>query len=62
MGEAVFHTGARQLASRNLTFDAWLYHPQIPELTAFARAVPDLTIILDHIGGPLGIGPFAGHA
>src|SRR6478735_3620436 len=61
MGEAVFRTGARQLASRNLTFDAWLYHPQIPELTAFARDVPELAIILDHIGGPLGIGPFAGH-
>jgi predicted TIM-barrel fold metal-dependent hydrolase len=36
-----------------------LYHPQLPELAAFARAVPDLTIILNHIGGLVRIGPYA---
>ena len=33
--------------------------PQLPELAAFARAVPDLTIILNHIGGLMRIGPYA---
>ena len=33
--------GLRRLAPLNLTFDAWLYHPQIDELTALARAFPD---------------------
>src|SRR3989442_760892 len=40
-------------------FEAWLYFPQLPELAAFAKAVPDLTIILDHIGGLLRVGPYA---
>ena len=43
-----------------LSFDAWLYHPQIPELVELARAFPDVSIILDHIGGPLGLGPYEG--
>jgi L-fuconolactonase len=59
MGDDRFRKGFAQLARRELTFDAWLYHPQIPELTALARAFPDTTIILDHFGGPLGIGPYA---
>ena len=58
MREPVFLDGLAVLARMGLTFDAWLYHPQIPELTAAARAVPDLTIILDHLGGPLGIGAY----
>ena len=52
--------GARRLAARGLTFDTWIYHPQLPELARFARAVPELTIILDHIGMPVGIGRYAG--
>ena len=55
-----FRAGFQELANRNLSFDAWLYHPQIPELTDLARAFPGVTIIFDHFGGPLGIGPYAG--
>ncbi len=55
-----FRAGFQELASRGLSFDAWLYHPQIPELTDLARTFPDVTIIFDHFGGPLGIGPYAG--
>lgn len=55
-----FRAGFQQLANRGLSFDAWLYHPQIPELTDLARAFPDTTIIFDHFGGPLGLGPYAG--
>ena len=55
-----FRAGFAELARRNLSFDAWLFHPQIPELTALARAFPDTTIVVDHFGGPLGIGPYAG--
>jgi predicted TIM-barrel fold metal-dependent hydrolase len=56
-GDDRFRRGFAELARRGLSFDAWLYHPQIPELTSLARAFPDATIILDHFGGPLGIGP-----
>ena len=51
--------GARVLARTGLSLDAWLYFPQLPELVDFARAVPDLTIILNHIGGLLRVGPYA---
>lgn len=54
-----FREGFACLGEYNLSFDAWLYHPQLTELTELARAFPGTTIILDHIGGPLGIGPYA---
>jgi predicted TIM-barrel fold metal-dependent hydrolase len=60
LGDTHFRRGFAELAPRGLTFDAWLYHPQLPELTDLAKAFPDTTIILDHFGGPLGIGPYAG--
>ncbi len=60
MADSMFRQGFRVLAEMDLTFDAWLYHPQIPELTDLARTFPETTIILDHFGGPLGIGPYAG--
>ncbi len=60
MEEAGFRDGLRTLAKNGMTFDAWLYHRQIRELTALARAVPEARIVLDHVGGPLGIGQYAG--
>ena len=60
MGETRFREGFARLHALGLTFDAWLYHPQIAELTALARAFPDQPIVLDHVGGPLGIGPYEG--
>lgn len=57
-----FRCGFAQLAPRKLSFDAWVFHPQIAELTALAKVFPDTTIVLDHLGGPLGIGPYAGRA
>lgn len=58
--DRAFRKGFAHLGRLGLSFDAWLYHAQIPELTDLARAFPDTTIILDHFGGPLGIGPYAG--
>jgi predicted TIM-barrel fold metal-dependent hydrolase len=58
--DARFLAGFAELAPRNLSFEGWCYHPQIPELTDLARAFPDTTIILNHFGSPLGIGPYAG--
>lgn len=60
LADARFRRGFAELSPRRLTFDAWMYHPQIPELTALAKAFPDTTIVLDHFGGPLGIGPYSG--
>lgn len=55
-----FREGFAQLQPLGLSFDAWLYHPQISELTDLARAFPDTTIVFDHFGGPLGVGPYTG--
>jgi predicted TIM-barrel fold metal-dependent hydrolase len=59
LDDARFRRGFAELGRRGLTFDAWLYHPQIPEVTRLAQAFPGTTIVLDHFGGPLGIGPYA---
>jgi predicted TIM-barrel fold metal-dependent hydrolase len=58
--DAKFRAGYAQLARFNMTFEGWCYHHQIKELADLARAFPDTTIILDHFGGPLGVGPYAG--
>jgi predicted TIM-barrel fold metal-dependent hydrolase len=55
-----FRRGFGLLRKYDLSFDAWLFHPQITELADLARAFPDTRIILDHVGTPLGIGPYAG--
>ena len=54
-----FRAGARVLSRMGLSLEAWLNHPQLAELADFAKAVPDLTIILNHIGGLMRIGPYA---
>lgn len=59
-GDASFRQGFAQLAPLGLSFEAWQFHPQLPEVTALARAFPDTQIILNHLGGPLGVGPYAG--
>jgi len=54
-----YRTGARVLAGMGLCLENSLYYPQLAELAAFARAVPDLTIILNHIGGLVRVGSYA---
>jgi len=56
----VFRAGLEQLAGLGLSFDTWVFHSQLPELVEVARAFPRLDIILNHMAGPLGIGPYAG--
>ena len=46
-----FREGAKVLADRGLSLDMMQSFPQMPEIADFAKAVPDLTIILNHIGG-----------
>ena len=55
-----FREGFARLAPAGLSYDAWLLHPQIRELTDLAEAFPETIIIFDHFGGPLGIGPYQG--
>jgi L-fuconolactonase len=57
--DATWRAGFSRLSKLGLTFEGWCYHPQLSELTALARAFPDTTIILNHVGGYLGVGPYA---
>ncbi len=54
-----YRAGARVLAGMGLCLENSLYHPQLSELAAFARAVPGLPIILNHIGGLVRVGSYA---
>jgi predicted TIM-barrel fold metal-dependent hydrolase len=57
--DSSFRKGFACLAPLGLSFDAWLFHPQIGELTDLARAFPDTRIVLHHCGGPAGTGVYA---
>ena len=60
LGDAKFREGFAVLNKLGLSFDAYVYHPQLHELAELANAFPGVTIVLNHVGGPLGIGPYAG--
>ena len=58
--EPAFRHGAARLAEYGLSLDVWAYHTQLDEVLDLARALPELALVLDHCGGPLGAGPYAG--
>jgi predicted TIM-barrel fold metal-dependent hydrolase len=58
--DKTFREGFALLHKLGLSFDAWLLEPQIPDLIDLARAFPETTIVMDHVGTPLGIGPYKG--
>lgn len=53
-----FQSGFGALAPLGLSFDAWLWYPQLLDLTLLARRFPDTRIILNHFGGMIGVGPY----
>jgi L-fuconolactonase len=57
---AAFRAGYARLADFDLSFDAWVLEPQLPELIALARDFPDVPVILDHMGTPLGVASYEG--
>lgn len=58
--QAKLREGFARLAPLGLTFDSWVYHPQLADVAGLADAFPDTIIVLDHVGGPVGVGPYAG--
>lgn len=58
-GDPAFRRGYARLAKYGLSFDAWVYHPQLDEVLDLARAFPHIPMVLDHYGGLLGVGPYA---
>ena len=55
-----FIDGAKCIQDANLSLDFWIYHTQLNEMEKIARALPDLTIILNHVGGPIHLGEYEG--
>jgi L-fuconolactonase len=58
--DPAFRAGVARTGKLGLTFEAWCYHPQLSELADLLRVVPDTKIVLNHLGGPLGVGPYDG--
>ena len=52
--------GFAQLAPLGLSFDAFMYHTQLGDLLDLARAYPATPIVLNHVGGPIGLGRYKG--
>jgi L-fuconolactonase len=57
---ASVHQGAAALARLGMTLDVFVYFLQLNEVLELALAHPDLPIVVNHFGAPLGIGPYAG--
>ncbi len=60
MGQSNFRAGARVLAQKGLLLELTAYFHQAEEMADLARAVPDLPLVFNHIGGLLRVGPYAG--
>ncbi len=58
--DPAFRKGFAYLRQYGMTFEGWVYHTHIADLTDLARAFPDTTIIFNHLGGPIGVGSYAG--
>lgn len=58
LADAGFRRGFACLAPLKLSFDAYMYHTQLSDLCDLARAFPETPIVVDHSGGPIGIGPY----
>ena len=55
-----FQQGVRCLGTMGLTLDVWLFHTQLADVVALAKACPEVPIAVNHVGGPLGVGRYAG--
>jgi L-fuconolactonase len=59
--DAAWQRGYAELGRRGLSFDAWMYSPQLRAFEAVVRAHPETRVVLDHLGTPIGLGgPYAG--
>jgi L-fuconolactonase len=60
LADKAFREGFGVLSRLGLSFDAWLFHPQIDDVASLAGAFPNTKIVLNHVGGPIGIGAYKG--
>jgi L-fuconolactonase len=48
------------IARQGLSLDVWVYQTQLDDVADLCKAFPDLCVIINHTGGPLGCGPYTG--
>ena len=58
--DSTVHEGLAVLNRMGLSFDSWVYHPQLREVAEIAALFPDMTIVLGHVGSPILGGPYRG--
>jgi len=58
MKQPDFRAGLARLTALGLSLDAWAFHPQLADTVDLAWAFPHANIIVGHVGGPLGYGPY----
>ena len=54
-----FREGLAEVQARGLAYDCYLFHPQLAQFAELAAAFPKLTMVVNHVGGPLGVSTFA---
>jgi L-fuconolactonase len=59
MAQPKFREGFARLQALGYSFDAWMYHPQLPELIDLMEAFPQAQVVLNHVGGRLNVGTYA---
>jgi predicted TIM-barrel fold metal-dependent hydrolase len=57
LADPAFRVGIGRLRRFGLSYESSLYHPQLPDLAALARAFPEQPILANHCGGYIAIGP-----
>jgi L-fuconolactonase len=55
--DPVFRQGFARLEPMGLSFESWQFHPQLPDLVDLLKSFPRTNVILNHVGGLLGIPP-----
>ena len=56
--DAAYRAGVAELGALGLSYDAWLFFHQLPELFDLAKAYPDLPVIINHCGGVVRIASY----
>jgi predicted TIM-barrel fold metal-dependent hydrolase len=55
--DPAFRRGFARLLKLDLAFDAWLFYPQLPDLMDLLKVFPEANVILNHMGGAIGVPP-----
>ena len=58
LADKSYRQGVEQLSALGLSYDAWLFFHQLPELFELARSVPDTPVVINHCGGIVRIGAY----